>query len=94
MPPRREGGLTRATPWPADSYIRGMSREYSVEEIHRKLHDPHDRFFLIDTLPKSSYEYRHIPGSLSVPVENLPALAPRLLPDKDAEVIAYCTSPT
>ena len=70
-----------------------MGREYSTEELHRKL-ERGERFFLIDTLPLGAYKHRHLPGALSLPLEELPARAAAVLPDKGAEVITYCSGPT
>jgi rhodanese-related sulfurtransferase len=70
-----------------------MAREYSTEELHRKLTDRADRFYLIDTLPHDSYVNRHLPGALSLPLEELAADAAEVIPEKDVEVITYCASP-
>jgi rhodanese-related sulfurtransferase len=69
-----------------------MAREYSTEELQRKLESA-ERFYLIDTLPHASYVNRHLPGALSLPVEEVAVRAPALIPDRGVEVIAYCSSP-
>jgi rhodanese-related sulfurtransferase len=70
-----------------------MAREYSTEELHRKLFESGERFYLIDTLPHASYVNRHLPGALSLPFEDLADHAEAVIPDKGAEVVAYCSSP-
>jgi rhodanese-related sulfurtransferase len=70
-----------------------MAREYSTEELHRKLFESGERFYLIDTLPHASYVNRHLPGALSLPVGDVAAQAAALIPDQGVEVIAYCSSP-
>ena len=70
-----------------------MAREVSTEELARRIEDPGDRFALVDALPRASYVNRHIPGALSIPLEELSTRADQVLPDKDIEVIAYCSSP-
>jgi len=70
-----------------------MAREYSTEELHRKLFESAERFYLIDTLPHASYVNRHLPGALSLPVEDVADGVAALIPEKGIEVIAYCSSP-
>jgi rhodanese-related sulfurtransferase len=47
-------------------------------------------FKIIDVLPAESYANGHIPGALSMPVPEIAALAPRLLPDLNEAIVAYC----
>jgi rhodanese-related sulfurtransferase len=47
-------------------------------------------FKVVDVLPSESYANGHIPGALSVPVAEIAALAPRLLPDLNEPIVAYC----
>ncbi len=68
-------------------------RDYSVEELHHLLHDSDRRFYLVDTLPREAYEFRHLPGALNLPLEDVEARAAEVLPDKSAEIITYCTAP-
>lgn len=70
-----------------------VSREYSAEEVWSRLQGGVP-FFLVDTLPPSSYRHRHLPGALNLPVEEVSARAPELLPDRDAEIVTYCSGPT
>ncbi|WDF48859.1 metalloregulator ArsR/SmtB family transcription factor [Paenibacillus sp. KACC 21273] len=46
---------------------------------------------LIDLRPKNEYEEEHIPGAISIPIEELDE-SMRQLP-KDAEIVAYCRGP-
>ena len=75
------------------SGVTGTCREYSIEDLHHKLFESGERLYLIDTLPHASYVNRHLPGALSVPLEDVAAHAAALIPDKGVEVIAYCSSP-
>jgi rhodanese-related sulfurtransferase len=70
-----------------------VAREYSTETLRQKLYEEAQPFFLIDTLPAGSYQHRHLPGALSLPLEDLEAHAEALLPDLDAEIITYCSGP-
>lgn len=71
-----------------------MARDYSVQELHDLLQHSNRRFYLVDTLPHEAYHFRHLPGAVSLPLEELEARAAEVLPDKSAEIITYCASPT
>ena len=47
---------------------------------------------LLDALPASYYEQQHLPGALNLVVDDVAALAPQLLPDKDAAIVTYCSN--
>ena len=40
----------------------------------------------------SHYEAEHLPGAINVPHDEVDALAPALLPDRDAAIVVYCAS--
>ena len=44
---------------------------------------------VVETLPASYYEDAHIPGAINIPHTEVRALAPELLPDKDALIVTY-----
>ena len=69
-------------------------REYDAEAIRRKIDESDERFVLLDVLPRASYANRHLPGAVSLPLERLEAEADEVLPDRDTEVITYCSGPT
>ena len=48
---------------------------------------------LVDVLPRESFEEGRIPGSISLPVAEIPARAAAMLPRKDAEIAVYCAGP-
>jgi rhodanese-related sulfurtransferase/DNA-binding MarR family transcriptional regulator len=58
----------------------------SVRELERRLRD--GDITLIDVRPREEYEAGHIPGALSLPVEQLKR--GRAAPPKSREVVAYC----
>jgi len=66
-----------------------ISRDELVQKIERK-----DNFLLVETLAKVAYEHAHLPGAINLPPDQLNVLAPKLLPDKNAEIVVYCASPT
>jgi rhodanese-related sulfurtransferase len=49
---------------------------------------------IVEALPEKYYRHAHLPGALHMPHDEVDALAPRLLPDKDAAVVVYCASDT
>ena len=69
-----------------------MAREISTDELVHCLHSGEVRFFLVDTLPQESYAHRHLPGAISLPLEELGERALRLL-DRSADVVVYCSGP-
>jgi rhodanese-related sulfurtransferase len=68
-----------------------MVATISRDELKAKI-DQGDRFQLIETLPEEKFRLGHIPGAMNMPPARIQDLAPRILPDKDAEIIVYCAS--
>ena len=56
--------------------------------------DRGDEFALVETLPAVAYQHAHLPGALNLPPDSVRELAPGMLPDKGAEILVYCSSPT
>ena len=69
--------------------INTISRDELKEKIDRK-----DTFVLVETLPATTYHHAHLPGAINLPPDSVRDLAPNLLPDKHAEIVVYCASPT
>ena len=70
-----------------------MSRTISRDELKQKI-DRKDDFLLVETLPATAYHHNHIPGAINLAPDSVSKLAPHLLPDKGAEIVVYCASPT
>lgn len=70
-----------------------MARTISREDLRNKLKRA-DNFQLVETLPKVAYEHVHLPGAINLPPDDVKELAPTLLPDKNADIVVYCASPT
>jgi rhodanese-related sulfurtransferase len=68
-----------------------MEATISTEQLKAKL-DRKDAIKLVETLAPERYREAHIPGAMNIPPEQIKELAPSLLPNKDAEIITYCTS--
>lgn len=65
----------------------------SREELKAKM-DGGESFTLVETLQAVAYQHEHLPGAVNLPPDRVRELAPNLLPDKGAEIIVYCSSPT
>ncbi|RJL24125.1 rhodanese-like domain-containing protein [Bailinhaonella thermotolerans] len=48
---------------------------------------------VVDALGGSYYEQQHLPGAIALVEADVDALAPTLLPDKDAAIATYCSNP-
>jgi rhodanese-related sulfurtransferase len=68
-----------------------MDRTISTKDLQSKL-DQKQRIIVVETLAPERYREAHIPGALNIPPEKIKELAPQLLPDKDAEIVTYCTN--
>jgi rhodanese-related sulfurtransferase len=69
--------------------VKTVSRDELKEKIDRK-----DKFLLVETLPETAYHHAHLPGAINLPPDLVSAQAPSLLPEKDADIVVYCASPT
>ena len=69
-----------------------MATTISREELESKL-DRGDDFFLVETLPEEQYRHTHLPGAVNLPPDAVRESAPELLPEKDADIVVYCSKP-
>lgn len=69
--------------------MKTISRDELKQKIDRK-----DNFILVETLPETAYHHAHLPGAINLPSDEVSAGALNLLPNKDAEIVVYCASPT
>ena len=70
-----------------------MVSTISRDELKKKL-DRKDTFLLVETLPAVAYQHVHLPGAINLPPDQVRDLAPKVLPDKNADIVVYCASPT
>jgi rhodanese-related sulfurtransferase len=47
---------------------------------------------LVDALPASYYDQFHLPAALNLVESDVDTEAPRLLPDKNATIVTYCSN--
>ena len=66
-----------------------ISRDELKKKIERK-----DIFLLVETLPATAYQHVHLPGAINLPPDQVRDLAPMVLPDKYADIVVYCASPS
>ena len=64
------------------------SREALIAALRR------GRVTLVDVLSRESFAARHIPGAITLPVDEIRAHAAAVLPDRSAPIVAYCGGPT
>jgi len=67
--------------------------EITRDELKTKM-DRREHFFLVESQSPMMYEDAHLPGAVNVPPDRVAALAPVLLPERDAEIVVYCSGPT
>jgi rhodanese-related sulfurtransferase len=70
-----------------------MMTAITREELKAKM-DHQDKFVLVETLPATAYHMVHLPGALNLPLERLEELAASVLPDRCAEIVVYCATPS
>ena len=70
-----------------------MANTISRDELKQKI-DRGDSFVLVETLAPTTYHHAHLPGAINMPPDQIAQLAPKLLPDKQADIVVYCASPT
>jgi rhodanese-related sulfurtransferase len=65
----------------------------TADELLRKMENG-DAFVLVDALAPMVYAHSHLPGAINIPPADVDLLAlAKRIPDRDAEIIVYCTSP-
>ncbi len=67
-----------------------MEATISTKDLKSKLDKK--QITLVETLAPERYRDAHIPGALNIPPERINELAPQMLPNKDAEIVTYCSN--
>ena len=70
-----------------------MAATITREELRDKLQRG-EEFFLVETLPEEKFEQAHLPGAINLPPQAIGELAPKRVPDRNAEIVVYCSGPT
>ena len=50
------------------------------------------KLIILEALPERYWRDVHLPGALLFPHDQVDQLAPKLLPNKDAEIVVYCAN--
>jgi len=66
-------------------------RTISTEDLKAKL-GKDKNFIVVETLAPERYREAHIPGALNIPPDKVKELAPQVLPNKDAQIVTYCSN--
>jgi rhodanese-related sulfurtransferase len=66
-------------------------KEIAREELKAKL-DRGEGVILVETLGPGYYEDAHLPGAINIPHTEVDELAPKLLPDRSAQIVVYCSN--
>jgi rhodanese-related sulfurtransferase len=80
---------------PAPQLVNGSAdglTEISWQELYRRLGD--SSLQIVDVLLAEAYVSGHIPGAISLPLDEVNSRAREVIPDRDAEIAIYCASST
>lgn len=67
-----------------------MTTTISRQDLQAKLASPEPPL-LVEALGSAYFADAHLPGAINIPPDQVDRLAPRLLPDLDAEIVVYCS---
>lgn len=69
-----------------------MSTEITLDELSPlvRLHTA----TIVEALPGASYAAGHLPGAVNLPLDRVESDAARALPNRDADIVVYCSGPT
>ncbi len=68
-----------------------MATVISLDELRARI-DANPELILVEALPETYFRHSHLPRAINIPDDEVDALAPRLLPDRDAEIVVYCAN--
>ena len=69
----------------------GSYQSISAEEVKKRMEEG-EKVFLIDVRTPGEYAQKHIPKSVSIPLDRLEEDAVKIIPEKAAPIIVYCQS--
>lgn len=70
-----------------------MAKTITRDELKQKI-DRKDDFVLVETLPATAYHHAHLPGAINLPPDRVTSDSIKLIPNKNADIVVYCASPT
>lgn len=66
--------------------VKAVTRDELKSKIDRK-----EPLAIVEALAPEQFRQGHLPGAVNVPPDRVRALAPTLLPDRQKEVVVYCS---
>lgn len=69
-----------------------MTNEISRKDIETGI--ARGALVLVEALPEPYWKRGHLPGALNLPLEGLVNRASELLPNRDADIVVYCSGPS
>lgn len=67
------------------------SKENLTKEEVKEILDDYYNVILLDVRSHQEYEEGHLEGAINIPTYELYRNAPKLIPNRDSIIIAYCT---
>ena len=67
-----------------------MPTNINRSDLHRRITSG-DCPILVEALGTGFYDDAHLPGAINMPPAQVDRLAPALLPDRQAQIVVYCT---
>ena len=68
------------------------TRTISRDEVLAHLQDP--SLAIVNVMPVETFDSGHIPGSVNLPIADIPTKARQLLPNLQQPIVVYCAGPT
>lgn len=68
-----------------------MTTPISRQDLQAKL-EGGDPPLIVEALGSAYFADAHLPGAINIPPDQVDRLAPRLLPELDAEIVVYCSA--
>ena len=69
--------------------LASISREELLQKIEGE-----EAFVLVDALAPMSFAHSHLPGAINLPPEWVDERGPGRIPDRETEIVVYCSLPT
>jgi|SRR6185503_14210513 rhodanese-related sulfurtransferase len=69
-----------------------MNDIINLAELERGLES--GQLVLVEALPEPYYARGHLPGAVLLPLDALAKDAARVLPERSADIVVYCSGPT
>jgi rhodanese-related sulfurtransferase len=69
-----------------------MTESIDLPELERGIEA--SRLTLVEALAKPYFDRGHLPGAVLLPLDGLKQNAAHVLPDKNADIVVYCSGPS